>query len=73
MDVPGSGGGVSGVWEWVWGGEGRGVVHEIVGWGEGRVDWLVDVEGVEGGFGGVGDGKAGCVERGGHVGDVWQG
>lgn len=33
----------------------------------------MDVEGVEGGFGGVGDGEAGCVERGGHGGDAWQG
>ncbi len=29
----------------------------------------MDVEGVEGGFGGIGDGEAGCVERGGHGGD----
>ena len=34
---------------------GEGWVHERVGWGEGRVGWGVDVEGVEGGFGGVGD------------------
>lgn len=29
----------------------------------------MDVEGVEGGFGGVGDGEAGGVEWGGHGGD----
>lgn len=54
-------------------GEGkRGVVHEPVGWGEGSVGGGVDVEGVEGGVAGVGDGEAGCVERGGHGGDGWQ-
>lgn len=36
-------------------GDGGGGVHEIVGWGLGRADWGVDVEGVEGGEVGVGD------------------
>lgn len=34
----------------------------------------MDVEGVESGFGGVGEGEAGCVGRGGHGGGhCWQG
>lgn len=51
-----------------------GGVHEPVGWREGGLGGRVDVEGVEGGFGGVGEGEARCVEWGGHGGGhCWQG
>ena len=59
-------------WWWVSGGRGLflgkvgGAVHEPVGGGEGGLGWEVDVEGVEGGFVGVGEREAGCVEWGGH-------
>ncbi len=47
-------------------GRGRGVLHEEVGGGEAGRGGGVDVEGVEGGEGRVGEGEAGCVERGRH-------